>query len=215
MGIDYIDPADDPDEPRLPRPPDGPSPEGSRSPDTAPPPLPDAAERDIFRRAYQDLVAAAYADCPQGTSDTTDNLTTSDRGPWREALRPPGTDRLNQYPERPEVTVRHQSDGSWSGGETWQLLPEQNTEATVARANSHDEGEQAISPATPQIEATDPSRSMTGLEHRHKGEGEPVLPGVRVEGRRTRHCGAAYEVPGFHRLYLARIQGSDGEPRLH
>jgi len=186
VGIEYIDPVDVPDQPRLPLPPDGPSPpEGSRSPDTAPFPLPDAAERDTIRRAYQDLVKAAYADYTQGTSDTADKPTTSDRAPWHEALpllRAVAEDHLNQHPERPEVTVQHPGDGSGSGGETWQLSPEQDTQATVARANSHDEGEQDIFPAMPQMEAAEPSRSMTGPERMHKGEESLYCPVSELKG---------------------------------
>jgi hypothetical protein len=184
VGIDYIDPGDVPDEPRLPRPPDRPSsPEGFRSPDTAPPLLPDAAERDAIRRAYQDLVGAAYADYPQGTSDTTDKPATSDRAPRHEApplLRAVAEAQPNQYPQRPEVTVQHQSNGSRSEGETRQPSPGQDTGATAARANSHDEGEQATFPATPQI--VDSGRSMTGLEHAPKGEESLYCPVSELKG---------------------------------
>ena len=167
MRIDYTGPVDVPDEPRLPRPPDGQSPPDSpRPPDTAPPPLPDPAERHAVRHAYQDLVDAAYADYPVGTSDTMDKPATGNRGAWREALPllpAAGENHLNEYPERPEVTVQPSADGSWSRGETGQLSREQDTEVALARADSRDEGEQVIFPAMPQIEAADPSRRMTGL----------------------------------------------------
>ena len=52
----------------------------------------------------------------------------------------------------------------------------------MARANSHDEGEQAVSSATPQIEAVDPSSSMTGLEHMHEGEESLYCPVSELKG---------------------------------
>lgn len=157
MRIDYTDPVDVPDEPRLPRPPDGPSPPDSpRPPDTAPPPLPDPAECDAARRANKDLVDAAYADYQEGPSDTVEKPATGNRAAWPEALpllRATGEIHLNQYPERPEVTVQPLADGSWSRSETGQLSREQDTGAALARADSHDEGEQVIFPAMPQIES--------------------------------------------------------------
>jgi hypothetical protein len=56
-------------------------------------------------------------------------------------------------------------DGSWSSGETRALAPGQNTEATKACADIHDEGERVILPALRQIEAADPDRRLSGLEH--------------------------------------------------
>jgi hypothetical protein len=184
--IDYTDPVDVPDEPRLPRPPDGPSPPDSpRPPDTAPPPLPDQAERDAVRRAYQGLVDAAYADYPQGTSDTTEKPATGNRAAWREALPllpAAGESHLNQYPERPKVAVQPPADGSWSRGETWQLSPEQDTEAAMARVGSHDKGEQVIFPAMPQIEIVDSNCRMTGLERMHNGEETLYCPVSELKG---------------------------------
>ena len=162
MGIDYADPVDVPDEPRLPRP-----------LDTAPPPLPDPVECAAARRAYQDLLDAAYADYPRGASDTTDKQSTGDGAPWREALpllQAARENHPNQHPERPEVTVQPPADGSWSRGETLQLAPKQDTEAETACADSRGESEQVIRPATSQIEAAEPNCRMTGLERMHKGE---------------------------------------------
>lgn len=186
MRIDHTDPVDVPDEPRLPWPSDGPSPPDSpRPPDTAPPPLPDPAERDILRRAYQDLVDAAYADYPEDTSDTMDKPATGNCGASREALpllRAAGEIHLDQYPERPEVTVQPPADGSWSRGETGQLSREQDTEAALARADSHDEGEQVIFPAMPQIEAADPSCRMTGLERMRNRQESLYCPVSELKG---------------------------------
>jgi hypothetical protein len=171
--IDYTDPVDVPDEPCLPRPPDGPSPpDGRRPPDAAPPPPPDPAERDAVHRAYRSLVDAAYVDSSQGTSDTTDKPAAGSAA-WREApplLRAAGESHLNQSPERAEVTVQPPTDGSGSRGETWQMSPEQDTQAAMARADSYDEGEQVILPGMLQIGTIDPNDRMTGLERMPSGD---------------------------------------------
>ena len=186
MRIDYTNPVDVPDEPRLPRPTEGPSPPDSpRSPDTAPPPLPDPAERNAVRRAYQDLVDAVYADYPEGTSDTMGKLATGNHGASREALlllRAAGEIHLNQYPEQPEVTVQPPADGSWSRGETGQLSREQDTEAALAGADSHVESEQVIFPAMLQIGAADPSCRMTGLERMRNGQESLYCPVSELKG---------------------------------
>jgi hypothetical protein len=164
VGIDGTDPVDGPNEPRLPRPPGRP-----RSPDTDPPSLPDPAERETIRRAYQDLVDAAYGDYPQGTSDTPDKPATSSRAPWRDALpllRAAGENHRNQDPERPEVTVQPTTDGSWSRGETWQVSPEPDTKATMARADSHDEGEGSLYCPVSELKGDEPSTAKRLMESR-------------------------------------------------
>jgi hypothetical protein len=60
-------------------------------------------------------------------------------------------------------------DGSWSSGETRRLTPDQNTEATKACADIHDEGERFALPALLQIEAADQNRRLVGTEHMLKG----------------------------------------------
>ena len=187
MRIDDIDPDDVPSGPRLPRPPDGPSPPDSpRRPDTAPPPLPDPAELSSVRRAYQDLVDAAYADYPHGTSDTPEKPATSDRAPYHEALpllRAAEENNLNRHAERPEVPVQHPTEGYWSRGETRQLSDEQDTEASITCGNSHDEGEQTIIPVMPQTEAAGPSRRrVTALERMDKGEESLYCPVSELKG---------------------------------
>lgn len=186
MRIDYTDPVHVPDEPRLPRSPDGPSlPDSPRPLDSAPSPLPDSAERDAVRRAYQDLVGAAYADCPEGASDTLDKPADGNHGAWREALpllRAAGEIHLNHYPERPEVTVLPSAGGSWSRGETGQLPYNEDAEAALVGADSHDEGEQVIFPAMPQIEATNPSCRMTGLERMHNVQESLYCPVSELKG---------------------------------
>jgi hypothetical protein len=179
--IDYTDPGDIPDEPRLPRQPDGPSPpDGPRPPDTAPQPLLDPAERDAASRDYQALIAA-YADHPQRTSVTTDKPATGNHEAL-PLLRAAGESDLNQYPERPEVTVQPPADGSWSRGETSQLSTEQDTEAAMGRADSPDEAEQAIFPAKPQIETVDPNCRMTSLERIHNGDESLYCPVSELKG---------------------------------
>jgi hypothetical protein len=114
-----------------------------------------------------------------------DKPATGNRGAWREALpllRAAGEIHLNQYPERPEVTVQPPADGSWSRGETGQLSREQDTEAALARADSHGEGEQVIFPAMPQIEAADPSCRMTGLERMRNGQESLYCPVSELKG---------------------------------
>ena len=181
MRIDDTDPADVLDEPCLPQPPDGPSPpDGPRPPDTAPRPLLDPAERDAACRDYQALVAA-YSDHPQGTSDTTDKPATGNHEAL-PLLRAAGESPLNRYSERPEVTVQPPADGSWSRGETWQLPPQQDTEAAMARADSHDEGEQVILPTMPQIETVGPNCRMTGLERMPSGDESLYCPVSELKG---------------------------------
>jgi hypothetical protein len=73
VGIEYTEAADTPDEPRLPRP-----------PDKAPSPLSDSADREAACRSYKEIVDAANADLPHGTSDITDTSTNGKHGPGRE-----------------------------------------------------------------------------------------------------------------------------------
>lgn len=84
--------------------------------------------------------------------------------------------------QQPEMDVQHPTGGPWSRDETWQLSPEQVTEAAMARANSRDEGEQVTFPVMPQIEAPDTSRCMTGLERMHKGEESLYCPVSELKG---------------------------------
>jgi hypothetical protein len=86
------------------------------------------------------------------------------------SLRAAWEEHEDRYPERERATPRTYADGSWSSGETRRLTPGQNTEATKACADIHDEGERVILPAMLQIEAADPNRGLSGLEHMLKGE---------------------------------------------
>ena len=52
----------------------------------------------------------------------------------------------------------------------------------MARAESHNEGEQVIFPVKPQVEATDPSRSTTGLENMGNGEENLYCPVSELKG---------------------------------
>jgi hypothetical protein len=167
--VDRPDPADDPDEPGRGRPPDDP-----RPPDTAPP-LPLApADLDAVHRANRARVEQVYAADQESARDGASGATTdADRVPWSEALpslRAAWEEHEDRYPERERPTPLTHMDGSWSSGETRRLTPGQNTEATKACADIHDEGERAVFPAMLQIEAADPNRRLAGVEHMLKGE---------------------------------------------
>jgi hypothetical protein len=166
--VDRSDPADDPDEPGHGWPPDAP-----RPPDTAPPLPLDRASLEAVHRANRAQVEQAYgADRESGRDGTRDEAAETDSDPWAEALpslRAAWEDHEDRYPERERATPHTHTDGSWSSGETRNLTPDQNTEATKACADIHDEGERVILPAMLQIEAADPNRGLSGLQHMLKG----------------------------------------------
>jgi hypothetical protein len=163
--VDRPDPADDPNQSAH-RPPD------DSRPSDANPPLPlDQANRVAAHRANRAEVEQVYAahhesargDTPGATADA-DTV----RGSWDEALpslRAAWEHHQDRYPERERATPQTHTDGSWSSGEARRLTPEQNTEATKACADIHDEGERVALPAMRQIEAADPNRHLAGLEH--------------------------------------------------
>jgi hypothetical protein len=164
--VDRPDPADDPDEPARCRPPDDP-----RSPD-ADPSLPlDQANRVAVHRANRAQVEQVYAAHHESARGGTRGETAhadDDRDSRTEALsslRAAWEEHQARYPEQERATPRTHADGSWSSGETRRLTPEQNTEATKACADIHDEGERVTLPAMRQIEAADPNRRLAGLEH--------------------------------------------------
>ncbi len=169
MPVDRPDPADDPDEPDHPRPPDGPRPR-----DTTPSLPLDRADLDAVHRANRAQVDQIYAAHRETAHNGARGAPAdADRAPWTEALlslRAAWEELRDRYPERERATPRTHTDGSWSSGETRRLTPEQNTEATKACADVHDEGERVVLPAMLQIEAADPGRDLAGLEHRLKGE---------------------------------------------
>jgi hypothetical protein len=97
----------------------------------------------------------------------------ADRDPWAQALpslRAGWEEHEDRYPERERATPHTHMDGSWSSGETRRLTPGQNTEATKACADIHDEGERVALPTMFQVEAADPDRRLVGLDHMLKGE---------------------------------------------
>ena len=164
MPVDRPDPTDDPDDPRHHRPPEDPEPRDAASP------LPlDPTQRDAVHRDYRALVSRVHAAYQEGRPDGTGaTAADADRDSWSEALpslRSAWEEHQDRYPERERATPRTHTDGSWSSGETRRLTPEQNTEATKACADIHDEGERIILPAMRQIEAADPNRHLAGLEH--------------------------------------------------
>jgi hypothetical protein len=169
--VDRPDPGDDPDEPSHGWPSDAP-----RPPDAAPPLPLDRANLDAVHRANRAQVEQVYANHRECVGDGTPHEAADgdpDRDPWAEALpslRAAWEDHEGRYPERERATPRTYTDGSWSSGETRTLTPDQNSEATKACADIRDEGERVVFPAVLQIEAADPSRCLSGLEHRLKGE---------------------------------------------
>ena len=94
---------------------------------------------------------------------------TATTGPRRSRrCGPPGNSTKTGIQNGSGLPSTH-TDGSWSSGETRRLTPEQNTEATKACADIHNEGERVVLPAMRQIEAADPDRRLAGLEHMLKG----------------------------------------------
>jgi hypothetical protein len=171
--VDRPDPPDDPDEPGHRRPPDG-----AQSADAAELLPLDPAVAAAVHRANRAVVEQAYAayreSARDGMRDTAANTETAaaaadvGQDSWAEALpslRGVWEEHQDRYPERERVTPRTHTDGSWSSGETRALTPGQNTEATKACADIHDEGERVILPAMRQIEAADPDRHLAGLEN--------------------------------------------------
>jgi hypothetical protein len=172
--VDRPGPADDPDEPGQRRPPDGFwSPDGPEPSDGAASPLGPANLDAVHRanRAQVEQVYSAYQET--GRDGTSGAPADADRDSWAEALpslRAAWEDHEDRYPQRERATACTHADGSWSSGETRTLNADQNTEATKACADIHDEGERVVLPAMLQIEAADPNRGLAGLEHMLKGE---------------------------------------------
>jgi hypothetical protein len=163
--IDRTDPADDPDPPY---PPVGPRPADSlRTPDPAPPG--DRAGREAVHHAYRALADQAYAAHQDGLRGSAP----ADRASaWIEALpalRAAWREHRDLYSERERATPQTHSDDSWSSGDARRLTPGQHAEATRACADIRDEGERVILPQMRRVEAADPDRRLTGLEHMLKG----------------------------------------------
>jgi hypothetical protein len=169
--VDHPDPADDPDEPGRRRPPDD-----SQAADAAPPAPLDQDDRVTVHSANRAEVEQAYAAHAEAARDDTRSETAdadAAHDSWADALpslRAAWEQHQDQYPDRERATPCTHTDGSWSSGESRRLTPEQNTEASKACADIHDEGERVILPAMRQIEAADTTRGLAGLEHRLKGE---------------------------------------------
>jgi hypothetical protein len=174
--VDRPDPADDPAESAHRRLPDGLKPPGGAEPsDTARPLSLDPADSDAAYQANRARVEQVYAAHREPADEGAPRAAAvdADRDPWAEALpslRAAWEEHENRYPERERVTPVTHMDGSWSSGETRRLTPDQNTEATKACADIHDEGERFALPVLLQIEAADPDCALVGLEHRLKGE---------------------------------------------
>jgi hypothetical protein len=95
------------------------------------------------------------------------------RDAWAEAvphLRAVWENHQKRYPERTHVPPRTTPDGAWEASEHRRLSPEQNAEAAKAHADLAEEGRRDILPALKRVEATDPDRTLAGLEHMIKRE---------------------------------------------
>jgi hypothetical protein len=164
--VDRPDPADDPGEPSHPRPVDNPS-----APSAAPlTPLDQASRVSVYRanRATVEQIYAARQESARGDTPGPTNHADADRGSWAAALpslRTAWEQHQARYPQRDRATAETHTDGSWSSGETRRLTSEQNTEATKACADIHDEGERVVLPAMRHVETADPNRRLAGLEH--------------------------------------------------
>ena len=167
MPIDRPDPAD---APGTPAPPDAPaSPDAPRAPDALPP-RPAPADRDAIHCAYRAQADRIYAAHRAETRDGTPANEAATA--WADAvpsLRATWAEHQQRYPERGRATPITHPDNSWTSGETRRLTPDQNTEASRACADIHEEGERVILPAMRHIEAADPDRRLAGLEHMCKG----------------------------------------------
>jgi hypothetical protein len=136
----------------------------------------DPADSDAVHHDYRVQVERIYAVYRENTRDATsagDADADADPDTWAEALpslRAAWQEHEDQYPERARATPLTHLNGSWSSGETRRLTPGQNSEATRACADIHDEGERVVFPAMLQIEAAGSTGQLVGLEHRLKGE---------------------------------------------
>ena len=177
MPVDRSDPADDPNEPAH-----RPQPDDPRSSVAAPPlPLDQASRVTAHRenRAEVEQIYAAHQESARGDPPSATADADAHRGSWDEALpslRAAWEQHQDRYPERERATPRTHTDGSWSSGEARRLTPEQNTEATKACADIHDEGERVALPDMRQLEAADPDRGLsrprTHAQRRRPPQGE-------------------------------------------
>jgi hypothetical protein len=159
--------------------------------------------------AYRDKVDRAGEVPQQPAAESTAGETREEAGrdSWSKALpalRTAWKRHQAQYPERERATPRTHTDGSWSSGETRALTPDQNTEATRACADIHEEGERIILPPLLRIEAADPDRRLAGLEHMLKGADrlkEKIAERLRYRPDLTPRQ-AASEVPDAVRFTL-------------
>jgi hypothetical protein len=165
---------------------------------------PDVPDRGDYSDLADPTDAPAHENVEGGTQDGPDS---ADGTRWAEALpllQAEWEEHKAKYPERERATPRTHPDGSWSSGENRQLSPDQNTEATKACVDIHDEGERAIFPAMQRIEAADPDRHLAGLEHMLKGTDrmkEKIGEGLRYNPALSPRKAAA-DVPDAVRFTL-------------
>jgi hypothetical protein len=178
--IDQAEPAD------APRPPDEPQP--SRAPRPPEVAQSDPADREATYHAYRAQVDQAYA-AHRETSSTWAEALPSLRADWEH--------HKEQYSERARAVPQTHPDNSWSSGDARRLTPDQNTEATRACAEIHDEGKRDILPEIRRIEAANPDRRLAGLDHMLKGADrlkEKIADRLRYEPELAPRQAAA-EVP--------------------
>jgi hypothetical protein len=153
------------------------------------------AEREATYHAYRAQVDQAYAAHRETSS------------PWTKALpslRADWQHHKEQYAERARAEPQTHPDNSWSSGETRRLTPDQNTEATKACADIHEEGKREILPGMRRVEATNPDRRLAGLEHMLKGVDrlkEKIADRLRYEPQLAPRQAAA-EIPDAVRFTL-------------
>ena len=156
MRTDEPEPGDAPGSPRHPPPSrDQPAPQAPAAP-------PSRAEQLTAHDNYRAAVTAAER-----------AARTTDQAGWPQALpglRAAWNEHKQRHPQHPRPEPRTEPDGSWNSGHHRKLSPGQNTEAAKARADLTDEAGQRILPALRRIEAADPQRKLSGLEHMIKGE---------------------------------------------
>jgi len=150
-----IDRAEDPDaadhRPDRPAPPDDPT-EASKAV------LADAQQRAELQRSYHARVDHTYDTTRSGCTEALPDL----RAAWEK--------HVENYPEGERPVPSTLPDGSWTDGSDRRLTPERNADASEASADIHTEGKEAILPAMRRVEAADPDRHLSGLEHMLKGE---------------------------------------------
>src|ERR1700735_2533876 len=120
-----------------------------------------------------DAVGAEARKDEAGEAEAPDAADTGARDAWAEALpglRAAWAEHEQRFPERSPSASSSEADGGWVAGGGRRLTPEQNADAGKACEDIRTEGKEVILPAMERVEAADPARRLTGLEHMLKGE---------------------------------------------